>query len=134
MDFSRFVLLVFSSRWIVARTKTFLQSQGISLQIKTIDPVGYFDMLMLLHHCSMVLTDSGGLQKEAYLSDKFCLTLRDQTEWTELVSAGANRLVGARSEEIIKGFRKYRQKKIKSKNLYGKGDAAEKIAKSLSRL
>ena len=62
------------------RTKAYLQSNQIDLNVKMIDPVGYFDMLSLLDNCSLVLTDSGGLQKEAFWFRKHCITLRDQTE------------------------------------------------------
>lgn len=116
------------------RTRNYLNTHNIKLNAQLIDPVGYFDMLMLLKHCHMVLTDSGGLQKEAYLSGKFCITLRDQTEWVELVKAGSNVVVGAHTKKIIAAFKKYRSKKITTKSLYGKGDAAEKIVKSLKRI
>jgi len=116
------------------RTKKYIRSLGIDLRVRVLDPVGYFDMLMLLDRCTMVLTDSGGLQKEAYLFGKFCVTLRDQTEWTELVKAKANLLVGADEKKIINAFRKNRRTVVKTKSLYGKGDAAGKIAKRLKRI
>jgi UDP-GlcNAc3NAcA epimerase len=116
------------------RTRNLLLSRKISLNVQLTEPVGYFDMLKLLRHCKMVLTDSGGLQKEAYLSGKFCITLRNQTEWVELVKAGANVLVGADSRKIANAFKKYRTKKVTVKPLYGKGDAAVRIAKSLKKL
>lgn len=116
------------------RTRNYLTHHSIPLNVHLIDPVGYFDMLMLLKHCRLVMTDSGGLQKEAYLSGKFCITLREQTEWVELVKAGANTVVGAHAKKIVAAFKKYRNKKIGTKPLYGKGDAAERIARSLKRL
>ncbi|MBL7849421.1 MAG: UDP-N-acetylglucosamine 2-epimerase (non-hydrolyzing) [Cyclobacteriaceae bacterium] len=116
------------------RTRKYLASLNIELKAHVIDPVGYFDMLMLLKHCRLVLTDSGGLQKEAYLSGKFCITLRDQTEWVELVRAGANVLTGADSKKILSAYQKYRSKKITTRALYGKGDAAEKIARELKKM
>jgi UDP-N-acetylglucosamine 2-epimerase len=61
------------------RTKNYLQANNIPLQAHLIDPVGYFDMLQLLHHCELVLTDSGGLQKEAYFFSKYCITLQGLT-------------------------------------------------------
>lgn len=116
------------------RTRKYIASHEIQLNAHVIDPVGYFDMLMLLRHCRMVLTDSGGLQKEAYLSGKFCITLREQTEWVELVKAGANVLTGAHPKKILAAFKKFRHKKITIKPLYGDGKAADKIARRLKKL
>lgn len=120
------------------RTRNYLESRRISLDVKTIEPVGYFDMLTLLENCKLVITDSGGLQKEAYLSKKFCITLRDQTEWVELVKAGANTIVGASTQKIVSCFRKNKNRiipiAIGKKALYGSGDAAEKIVKKLLQL
>ena len=84
-----------------------------------------------MENCKLVLTDSGGLQKEAYFFEKFCLTLRDQTEWVELVEAGANEIVGADTEKILAGFRKNQDIAIKSTSLYGDGCAARKIVEKL---
>src|SRR6478736_4943879 len=114
------------------RTRAFLQSQQLSLEATIIDPVGYFDMLALLEGCSLVMTDSGGLQKEAYFFSKYCLTLRDQTEWIELVEAKANSLVGADQKKIVDEFSKHLNTKIKTEeNLYGNGDAARIISEKL---
>ena len=116
------------------RTKNFLSLHKIPLHVTRIDPVGYFDMLTLLENCKLVLTDSGGLQKEAYFFGKFCITLRDQTEWIELVDAGANEIVGADLKRILESFSKNYSKVIASQPLYGSGDASEKIAKRLMSL
>lgn len=114
------------------RTKAFLASHQIQLEAQVIDPVGYFDMLALLQACSLVLTDSGGLQKEAYFFGKFCITLRDQTEWVELVKAGANALAGADSTKIIALFQQHYQQPVAMRSgLYGDGHAAAKIAREL---
>ena len=112
------------------RTKAFLASHNIHLEASLIEPVGYFDMLALLQHCKMVMTDSGGLQKEAYFFEKFCITLRDQTEWVELVETGANALAGADKKIILNLFNKHYTKSIRLKEgLYGDGHAAALIAK-----
>jgi UDP-GlcNAc3NAcA epimerase len=116
------------------RTRNFITTLGIQTELKLIDPVGYFDMLALLENCKMVLTDSGGLQKEAYFFRKFCLTLRDQTEWTELVESGANEVVGADTNRILESFRKNRDKEVGAKELYGDGNAAGKIVDHLKSL
>lgn len=113
------------------RTKTYLESNDIRLTVHLIQPAGYFDMLTLLKNCKMVLTDSGGLQKEAYFFGKFCVTLRDQTEWVELVEAGANIIVGADQKKIIDGFNSNLNKVVSNKTLYGTGDAAKKIVNDL---
>jgi len=114
------------------RTKSYLKANNIDLSVKILSPAGYFDMLTLLESCKMVLTDSGGLQKEAYFFGKFCLTLRDQTEWVELVDVGANLLVGADPQKILAGFNSNMSKEVITKSLYGAGDAAKKIVAELS--
>lgn len=112
------------------RTKAYLHSQNLKLDVKVIDPVGYFDMLALLENCSLVMTDSGGLQKEAYFFNKYCITLRDQTEWVELVQAGSNFIVGADKSKILSAYHANKNSKlVQSKPLYGNGNAAELIAK-----
>ncbi len=115
------------------RTRSYLKANNIELKVKTIEPAGYFDMLTLLDNCKLVMTDSGGLQKEAYFFQKFCLTLRDQTEWVELVEAGANTLVGADPLMIMKGFNAALDKVVPTKPLYGAGDAASKIVQEVLR-
>ncbi|MCE2935533.1 MAG: non-hydrolyzing UDP-N-acetylglucosamine 2-epimerase [Cyclobacteriaceae bacterium] len=114
------------------RTQALIKSNAIALPVTVIDPVGYFDMLALLENCRLVLTDSGGLQKEAYFFQKFCITLRDQTEWVELVEAGVNRLAGADKPTILNVFNEVRTQSVSSASqLYGDGHAAEKIASVL---
>lgn len=117
------------------RTKAILQKNNIQLDFTPIEPVGYFDMLALLDGCDLVLTDSGGLQKEAYFYSKYCITLRDQTEWVELVNAGVNSIVGAHKEKIIDTYEKVKGQKLNSSiELYGDGTAAHQIAQRLSSI
>lgn len=112
------------------RTRAFLEKQNIQLEATIIEPVGYFDMLALLRSCKMVMTDSGGLQKEAYFFEKFCITLRDQTEWVELIEAGVNALAGANKEVILSLFKENYNRSVRLKEgLYGDGHAATVIAK-----
>ncbi len=74
------------------RTRHILEKSDFDISNLTIiDPVGYLNMVWLISNCSLVMTDSGGLQKEAYFFKKHCITLRDETEWVELVDAGVNR-------------------------------------------
>ena len=111
------------------RTKAYLQSQNLKLDAKIIDPVGYFDMLALLENCNLVMTDSGGLQKEAYFFNKYCITFRDQTEWVELVQAKANSIVGADKSKILSAYHAHKNSKLTDqKPLYGNGNAAKLIA------
>ncbi len=84
------------------RTRKLIEGSGLRIgaNIRSIDPVGYLDMIELERECDFVVTDSGGVQKEAYFFKKSCITLRDATEWVETVSARANVLVGADGERI----------------------------------
>ncbi|MCK4358647.1 MAG: UDP-N-acetylglucosamine 2-epimerase (non-hydrolyzing) [Candidatus Cloacimonetes bacterium] len=97
-----------------------------------VNPVGYLEMLYLLENCSLVMTDSGGLQKEAFFFKKPCVTLREETEWVELVENGFNEVVGTDKENIIIGYKKMIDKKLDFKiDLYGNGKASRKIVKEL---
>ncbi len=114
------------------RTKKMLELQNIDLRVNTIAPQGYFEMITLIKNCKLVMTDSGGLQKEAYFFKKPCVTLRDETEWTELVDNGFNVLAGASYPLITKKASIMMAKKLDfSKQLYGDGNAGKKILKKL---
>lgn len=116
------------------RTRKVLQNQNIACDFQCIDPVGYFDMLMLLNGCQIVLTDSGGLQKEAFFFKKLCITLREETEWVELVEGGYNTLAGWQSDHIVEAFHKgLISRPDFDKDLYGKGDASDRIAEEIVR-
>lgn len=82
------------------RTKKYLEKYQIDTAITLIEPVGYLEMVSLIKNAIGVITDSGGLQKEAYFFHKRCFTLRDQTEWVELVKAGCNQLIDVKNEDI----------------------------------
>lgn len=101
--------------------------------IMFIEPLGYLEMVWLIEHSNLVITDSGGLQKEAYFFKKTCLTLRDETEWVELVDIGVNQLVGTNTENILYAYRnrEMSQFSIEESTLYGDGHASEKIIKEL---
>ena len=116
------------------RTQKTILEQGYHLQHKQvhlIDPVGYLQMVWLLERCRMVMTDSGGLQKEAYFFQKPCVTLRDETEWVELVTAGVNQIAGADQHEIVSAFEQARNKTIDAGSLYGDGHSAQQIVEVL---
>jgi UDP-GlcNAc3NAcA epimerase len=95
--------------------------------LKIIDPVGYLEMVWLLDHCNCVLTDSGGLQKEAFFFKKPCITLRDETEWVELVEGGFNILAGADRDRILQAWRSSFFSGDFGQDLYGGGLASERI-------
>ena len=114
------------------RTRKILSQSGIKVGIDLIDPVGYFDMIELIKNSLLVLTDSGGLQKEAYFFDKFCITMRDETEWVELIEHQFNTLAGADTSKILKAFQDMSQKSFqRTVELYGGGTAAIKIRETL---
>ena len=98
-----------------------------------IDPVGYLEMVWLLKNCELVMTDSGGLQKEAYFFEKYCVTMRDETEWVELVEKGFNVLAGSEPTRIISSVNVMisKNKEGFESRLYGNGDAGEKILDTL---
>lgn len=117
------------------RTRKIIQSHKLKTNFTIINPVGYFDMLQLLTHCILVITDSGGLQKEAYYFKKNCITTRNQTEWKELVDNGYNICVGADRKKIIDAFhRMLIYDKSFDLNLYGDGNAGYKIVDFLNNL
>jgi UDP-GlcNAc3NAcA epimerase len=127
-----------SSRTIVMplhpRTAQRIEDFGLELpsSIINIDPVGYLDMVMLEMNAQLIVTDSGGVQKEAYFHQVPCVTIREETEWVELVKAGTNRLVGANAESIASELNRVTDNLTFDEGLYGAGDSAEKIARLLS--
>ena len=96
------------------------------------DPVGYLDMLLLEKNARMILTDSGGVQKEAFIFGVPCITLRPETEWVETVSSGWNVLTGAAKNKIIKAACDANPPE-KQGNLFGDGNAAGKIVNTIER-
>lgn len=123
------------------RTKNRINEYKISLSnanIKIIEPVGYVEMLKLLKHAKMILTDSGGLQKEAFWSKTPCITLRERTEWIETVQLGVNFIAGTSKEAIVSTINMVFNNidEINSRfnvlnNPYGDGNASKKIVEHL---
>jgi UDP-N-acetylglucosamine 2-epimerase len=121
------------------RTKQRLKENGISLNgtnIRTTDPVGYIEMLALLKHAKIAITDSGGLQKEAFWSKTPCITIRDRTEWTETVKLGVNFITDVNPAMITQTIKQIQQNysEIKNRfnhNPFGNGKASQKIVKIL---
>lgn len=111
------------------RTRKLLSQFGLSVppNVSLIEPIGYLDMLILEENADCIMTDSGGIQKEAYLLGVRCITLRDETEWVETVETGWNRLVGVDTEAICAAYETWFPGKERPE-LYGNGQAAQKIA------
>ncbi|MCJ0764325.1 non-hydrolyzing UDP-N-acetylglucosamine 2-epimerase [Variovorax terrae] len=113
------------------RTRKKLNEFGIPIprNVYIMEPVGYLEMIWLEQNCKLIVTDSGGVQKEAYFHQKPCITLRDETEWTELVDIGINTLTGASSEKISKALLNSNfDEDLFAQKPYGDGNSATKIA------
>lgn len=116
------------------RTRSRLQAQDLTLpgNVKTCEPVGYLDMVMLEQHARVIATDSGGVQKEAFFYRVPCVTLRDETEWTELVEAGWNRLAPPlSSSDVAAAIGQAVDAQGADIAPYGQGDASQRIAVEL---
>lgn len=112
------------------RTRNKLDSMTdtrIGSRIRMVSPLSYLETLAALRECSLVATDSGGLQKEAYFSGKGCVVLRPETEWTEIVDAGAATLVDADRDRIVEAARRMWDTPTKRPDEFGDGKAAEHI-------
>jgi UDP-N-acetylglucosamine 2-epimerase len=121
------------------RTRKAISEHGLEPPdgLRMIDPAAYLDMVMLERQARLILTDSGGVQKEAYWFDVPCVTLRDETEWVELVSAGCNRVVGADEGGIVSAVREWETRDCalpdeRPGDLYGDGHSAEHIVSVLA--
>jgi UDP-GlcNAc3NAcA epimerase len=100
--------------------------------IDFIDPVGYLEMIYLIRNSQYIITDSGGLQKEAYFFNKYCLTLRDQTEWVELIENRYNILSSINKQEILDKYNELNTLKTSFNTyLYGSGNSGEIILTEL---
>ena len=116
------------------RTKAILEKNKLFCNLKIINPVGYFDMLELLKNCNLVITDSGGLQKEAFFNKKHCIIAREETEWVELVSNGFAKIVGSDSQKMVDSFKGFQNSTVDfSINLYG-NNVGEKMYDEIFKL
>ena len=114
------------------RTKKALSEHNLELTgVTLIEPVGYLNMIWLIENCSKVLTDSGGLQKEAFFFGKPCVTMRNETEWVELVDNKFNVLSGASAESIITQVNTANFSSDFTMDLYGQGNASLHILQRL---
>jgi UDP-N-acetylglucosamine 2-epimerase len=100
--------------------------------VRLIEPVGYLDMLNLEKHARKILTDSGGVQREAYYLGVPCITLRDETEWVETIEDGWNVLVGADADRIVNAVHAFEPPTGKPSGRFGDGRASEKIVEILN--
>lgn len=118
------------------RTVKFIHNHGLKEKIgKNIvltKPVGYFDFIWLEKNAKKILTDSGGMQKEAYMLKVPCITLRENTEWVETIEDGWNVLVGSNKEKILNELREFEPQE-KQRNVFGDGHASENIVEILNQ-
>jgi UDP-GlcNAc3NAcA epimerase len=103
-------------------------------KIRLTDPVGYLQMVLLESSCSLVLTDSGGVQKEAYFYEKPCVVLRSETEWIELVTSGAAMLADASEDKIVASAIGMLEAGFSAPSgFYGEGNSSGFIAENIIR-
>ncbi len=116
------------------RTQKKLELHRIVPNFITIPAIGYLEMIHLLKKTSLVMTDSGGLQKEAYFFQKPCVTLRTETEWKELIKKKANTLANIEEKEIMEKTKKMLKRSINfDTTLFGDGKTSQKIVKYLKK-
>ena len=110
------------------RTKKFIEEYNLHIgdNIKIIDPVGYLDMISLQQNSQKIVTDSGGVQKEAYFLKKPCITMRDETEWVETVENGWNVIVGSDSNKIMNALENFNPTGTPA-SAFGNGDSSSII-------
>ncbi|AKB75114.1 UDP-N-acetylglucosamine 2-epimerase [Methanosarcina lacustris Z-7289] len=120
------------------RTEKLLKNYGLydslSSSVTLIKPLGFLDFIKLMNHAKMILTDSGGVQKEAYILKVPCVTLRENTEWTETVKDGWNVLVGSNKDRIIEVVNKFTPSIQEHQNRFGDGSASSRIAATINEL
>ncbi|MCK5844400.1 MAG: UDP-N-acetylglucosamine 2-epimerase (non-hydrolyzing) [Victivallales bacterium] len=117
------------------RTKSFIEKYALALseRVRTVEPVGYLEMLLLERSAKLILTDSGGIQKEAFFYEVPCVTMRDETEWLETLELGWNKLVGASRSDILSAVAYFAANPPMKTDVkpYGDGAAAAKIVERL---
>jgi UDP-GlcNAc3NAcA epimerase len=122
------------------RTKKMFESFGLldrllkCFNVKTLLPVGYIDFIALLQNSLKVITDSGGIQKEAYLLNVPCITMRKNTEWVETIKGQWNVLTGVDSKKIVKAVRRQTPNSKNSKSVFGNGRTSQVISELVSSI
>ncbi|MCP5049220.1 MAG: UDP-N-acetyl glucosamine 2-epimerase [bacterium] len=110
-------------------------NESVSSRLILAEPVSYTDMIALESNARVIVTDSGGVQKEGYFFDTPCVVAREQTEWVELTEAGWTKLTGADADKIIASTDTFWEKRLKKGNetIFGNGNASDKIANILGK-
>jgi UDP-GlcNAc3NAcA epimerase len=116
------------------RTKKYIDEYGLNFNknIKVIEPIGYLEMISLEMHAEKIVTDSGGVQKEAFFMGKPCITMRDETEWIETIENGWNVIVGTHKDKILNSILNFVPKEPQ-RDIFGDGKAANKILEIIER-
>ncbi len=121
------------------RTKKIMQDSGLHnglekcRNLKLISPVGYIDFIHLVKNAAKVVTDSGGVQKEAYLLETPCITLRQNTEWIETLSENRNILVGTESDAIVRAIKEWVPNDTEINPVFGCGEASNIILNEIKQ-
>ncbi|WP_125152722.1 non-hydrolyzing UDP-N-acetylglucosamine 2-epimerase [Clostridium rectalis] len=117
------------------RTKKYIENYGLKFNknVKLINPVGYLDMISLEMNSEKIVTDSGGVQKEAFFMKKPCITMRDETEWVETVQNGWNVVVGTDKSKILNSVLNF-QPNISQKSIFGSGKASYKVLDTINNI
>ncbi|MBS8273459.1 UDP-N-acetylglucosamine 2-epimerase (non-hydrolyzing) [Thalassospira tepidiphila] len=134
IDLSKRISVVFP---IHPRTLKKLHETGLfnilkQADVQMLEPLSYAQFVKLQSNARVIVTDSGGVQKEAYLLSRPCVTLRDETEWTETVKAGWNQLIGRKPENLVETVLSAKVPDEPQVNLFGDGKAASRIAQCIS--
>ena len=120
------------------RTEKFLKKYGFYERLKSsvilTQPLGFLEFIKLMDHAKMILTDSGGVQKEAYILKVPCITLRENTEWIETVDVGWNVLAGTDKEKIVRMVNDVKPALSTHRNVFGNGKACDNIASIVDNL
>jgi UDP-GlcNAc3NAcA epimerase len=119
------------------RTRNLIDKYNLShylLSLKIVPPLSYINMIFLEKNAKAIVTDSGGVQKEAYFFKTPCITIREETEWLETLEGGANILVGTNKQKIIDCIKRTQPISWPFENLYGDGKAGKKIVECISAL
>jgi UDP-N-acetylglucosamine 2-epimerase (non-hydrolysing) len=122
------------------RTKKMFESFGLlnrllkCSNVKTLLPTGYIDFIALLQNSVKVITDSGGIQKEAYLLNVPCITMRKNTEWVETIEGQWNILTGVDSKKIVKAVRRQAPNSKYSESVFGNGRTSQVISELVSSI